>query len=352
MKITRIGVDLGKSFFHVHAVDRKDRLQWQAKLKRDSWLEALCERLVPGGEVGMEACASAHHWGRELQKRGFRVKLIAAQFVKPYVKSNKNDHADAEAICEAMSRPRMRFVAVKTVAQQDRQAAHRIREELVGQRTAKANQIRGLVGEYGVVAPVGIRQLRRAVPRWLEDAENGLTTEFRDLLADLIADLQQLDDRIDGLDLQIAGSVNQDPVARRLLELRGVGPLTASALAGALGDGTAFSKGRDFAASLGLTPRQHSTGGKERLLGISKRGDGYLRKLLVHGARAVVHHSKRRDDDLSLWLNELIARKHPNVVAVALANKTARLAWALVHNELAYDSRLATGKGALVHSSS
>ena len=341
MKITRAGVDIAKSVFQVHGVDCHDKPVWQVKLKRGQWLEALCNRLVPGAEVGMEACASAHHWGRELQKRGFCVKLIAAQFVKPYVKSNKNDRVDAEAICEAMGRPGMRFVAVKSVAQQDTQAAHRIREELVGQRTAKANQIRGLCGEYGIVAPVGIQQLRRALPQWLEDAGNGLTDDFRVLLSDLAADLRHVDDRIGSLDARIAQCVKDDPMARRLLELRGVGPLTASALAGALGDGRAFAKGRDFAASLGLTPRQHSSGGKARLLGISKRGDGYLRKLLVHGARAVLRHVKDRDDALSQWLNTLAARKHVNVATVALANKTARVAWAIVHNDTAYDPMLA-----------
>ena len=343
MKITRAGVDIAKSIFHVYAVDRHDQPQWQGKLKRAQWLDALCQRLAPGAEVGIEACASAHHWGRELQKRGFVVRLIAAQFVKPYVKSNKNDRADAEAICEAMGRPGMRFVAVKSVSQQDTQAAHRIREELVGQRTAKANQIRGLVGEYGLVAPVGIEQLRCAIPEWLEDAENGLTIAFRTLLADLADDLCHLDERIGQLDAHIAKQVKDDPVMNRLMELRGVGPLTASALAGALGDGKAFSKGRDFAASLGLTPRQHSTGGKERLLGISKRGDSYVRKLLVHGARAVLRHAKHRDDALSQWLNAMGARKHANVVIVALANKMARIAWAVVHNDTSYEPSLAAG---------
>lgn len=341
MKITRAGVDIAKSVFHIHAVDRHDRPQWQAKLKRSEWLEALCNRIAPGAEVGMEACASAHHWGRELQKRGFRVKLIAAQFVKPYVKSNKNDRVDAEAICEAMGRPGMRFVAVKSVPQQDRQAAHRVREELIRQRTAKANQIRGLVGEYGLVAPVGIGHLRRALSGWLEDAENGLSDEFRVLLADLAADLRRLDGRIADLDEWIVQCVQKDPIAQRLMKLRGIGPLTASALSGTLGDGRAFSKGRDFAASLGLTPRQHSTGGKDRLLGITKRGDGYLRKLLVHGARAVIRHAKNRDDALSHWIKTLTARKHANVVAVALANKTARLAWAIVHADTSYDPTLA-----------
>lgn len=262
---------------------------------------------------------------------------MAPQFVKPYVKSNKNDRVDAEAICEAMSRPNMRFVALKTVAQQDIQAAHRIREELVGQRTAKANQIRGLVGEYGIIAPVGIQQLRRALPGWLGDAENGLTDSFRTLLNELAEDLRHIDDRTGGLDERITDSVERDPVAKRLMTLRGVGPLTASALSGALGDGKAFRKGRDFAASLGFTPRQHSTGGRDRLLGISKRGDSYLRKLLVHGARAVLRHVDNKDDGLSHWLNGLVARKHVNVATVALANKTARIAWALVHNEKGYD---------------
>lgn len=346
MKLTRAGVDIAKSVFHVHAVDRHDRPGWRAKLRRRVWLDALCERLSPGAEVGIEACASAHHWARELQKRGFQVRLIAAQFVKPYVKSNKNDRADAEAICEAMGRPGMRFVAVKTVAQQDRQAAHRIREGLVRQRTAKANQIRGLVGEYGFVAPKGIAQLRRALPRWLEDAENGLTDEFRVLLADLAENLRRVDDRIATLDGWIVRCVGKDPVAQRLLKVRGVGPLTASALSIALGDGRAFSKGREFAASLGLTPRQHSTGGRERLLGITKRGDGYLRKLLVHGARAVIRHAKHRDDELSSWIRALTARKHVNIAAVALANKTARIAWAIVHGGMDYDPALGAGRQA------
>lgn len=342
MNLSRAGVDIAKSVFHVHAVDRHEQPRWEAKLKRADLLDALSQHLAPGAEVGMEACASAHHWARKLQQRGFRVKLIGAQFVKPYVKSNKNDRVDAEAICEAMGRPGMRFVAVKSIAQQDAQAAHRIREELVGQRTAKANQIRGLVGEYGIVAPVGFQQLRRALPQWLEDAENELTEGFRVLLADLSEDLRYLDERIAKLDESIACDVRNDPVARRLLELRGVGPLTASALAGALGDGKSFRKGRDFAASLGLTPRQHSTGGKNRLLGISKRGDAYLRKLLVHGARAVLRHAKNRDDGLSQWLKALTARKHVNVATVALANKTARAAWAIVRNDMAYDPKLIT----------
>ena len=342
-KITRVGVDIAKSVFHVHGVNRHGQVVWQAKLKRHQWIKALRKRVQAGATIGMEACAGAHHWSRELQSLGYPVKLIAAQFVKPYVKSNKNDQVDAEAICEAMSRPTMRLVAVKSVEQQDTQAMHRIRSELVEQRTAKANQIRGLVGEYGIVAPKGIGQLRRALPEWLEDAQNELSDAFRELLFGLREDLQRLDERVEALNLIIEQTVKNNPVAQRLLVLRGVGPLIASALASTLGDGQAFDKGRDFAVSLGLTPRQHSTGGKERLLGISKRGDPYLRKLLVHGARAVLYHAKNKDDALSQWANRMLARKHVNVVTVALANKTARIAWALVRNESDYDVSLAAG---------
>ena len=276
--------------------------------------------------------------------RGYVVKLMAAKYVKPYVKTNKNDKVDAEAICEAAGRPSMRFVAHKTAVQQDGQATHRIRSELIQQRTAKANQIRGLVGEYGVVAPIGINQLRRAVPCWLEDAENGLSDYFRTLLMELWHDLQGLDERVEQMDSKIAKLAKQDPIAKRLLEIRGVGPLCATALSNALGDGSAFKKGRDFAVSLGLTPKQYSTGGRENLLGISKRGDSYLRSLLIHGARSVVYFAKNRDDSLSQWINSLSDRKHYNVVTIALANKTARIAWALANSDAAYEPSLASGR--------
>jgi len=345
MKIARVGVDIAKNVFHLYAVDSRDRKVWSAKLRRNQWLGTLSLKAEAGVEIGMEACASAHHWARELSARGFVVKLIAAQFVKPYVKSNKNDEIDAQAICEAMSRPTMRFVRPKSIAQQDAQATHRIRTELVGQRTAKANQIRGLVGEYGLVAPVGINQLRRALPCWLEDADNELSGSFRVLLHGLWADLIQLDSRVADLDERIKALLKQDPVATRLSQLRGVGPITATALSVALGDASGFKCGRDFAVSLGLTPKQHSTGGRERLLGISKRGDPYLRTLLVHGARAVVAATKRNRgrDRLSEWVLSLSQRKHANVVNVALANKTARMAWALVRYERGYSPEMLAG---------
>ena len=342
MKIIRVGVDLAKNVFHIHGADGKGKPVWRRRLSRARWLEALLEKVEPGCEVGMEACAGAHHWARELQARGYTVKLIAPQFVKPYVKSNKNDRNDAEAICEAMSRPTMRFVEVKSVEQQDIQAVHRIRSELVGQRTAKANQIRGLVAEYGLVAPRSLSQLRAVLPDWLEDAENGLTERFRRVLAGLWGDLAELDRRVGELDEEIETIAKSDPVAQRLQQLRGVGPVIATALVAAVGSGQQFAKGRDLAVSLGLTPKQHSTGGKDRLLGISKRGDPYLRKLLIHGARSVIHHAKDKDDRLSQWVLSLAARSHINVASVALANKTARIAWAMIRNDTDYQAELAT----------
>jgi transposase len=341
MEIMRVGVDLAKNVFQVHGVDRHEKAVWQHSLKRTRWLAELQRRVPPSAEIGMEACAGAHHWARELEKRGYRVKLIAPQFVKPYVKSNKTDRNDAEAICEAMSRPAMRFVAVKSVEQQDIQAVHRVRSGLVSQRTSKANQIRGLVGEYGLVAPVRLSQLRAAIPDWLEDADNGLTKCFRRLLASLWDDLRFLDDRVAELDQEIRLLAKDSVVAQRLQQLRGVGPITATALVAALGDGKAFGKGRDFAVSLGLTPRQHSSGGKAHMLGISKRGDSYLRQLMVHGARAAVRTAKHHNDALSQWIRQLQKRKHTNVVVIALANKTARMAWALIRHDSDYEPQLA-----------
>lgn len=273
MQITRVGVDLAKNVFQVHGVDSKGRQVWRRQLKRSQWLKVVVERLEPGCAIGMEACSGAHHWARILRSRGFEVKLIAPQFVKPYVKSQKSDATDAEAICEAMSRPGMRFVGVKTIEQQDIQAIHRVRASLIGQRTAQANQIRGLVAEYGLVAPKHLGGLRKAIPDWLEDAENGLTDRFRVLLHGLWEDLLRLDDRIAGLDGEIEILAETNPAARRLKQLQGVGPLIATALVARFGDGRHFDRGRQAAASIGLTPRHHGTGGRNRLMGITKQGD-------------------------------------------------------------------------------
>jgi transposase len=341
MKIIRVGVDLAKNVFQAHGVDRNEKPVWKRKLKREEWLKVLQEKVEPGCEIGMEACGAAHHWARKLQALGYRVKLIAPQFVKPYVKSNKNDANDAEAICEAMSRPNMRFVTIKTVEQQDVQAVHRIRAELMGQRNAKANQIRGLVSEYGLVAPKQISHLRAAIPCWLEDAENGLTSLFRKMLNGMWADFLLLDQRVKELDQEIVMIAAADPVAQRLQQLRGVGPMVATALLATVGDASQFTKGRHMAASLGLTPKQNSSGGKEMLLGISKHGDAYVRSLLIHGARSMINASKGKDDRLSQWVTRIATTRHPNIAAVAMANKTARIAWAMIRKGSDYQPELA-----------
>ncbi|WP_130619023.1 IS110 family transposase [Dyella amyloliquefaciens] len=341
MKLTRIGIDIAKQVFQLHGTDRSERTVWRRRLPRDRWLQVLQEVAEPGCEVGIEACGGAHHWARQLQALGYRVKLIAPQFVKPYVKSNKNDANDAEAICEAMSRPSMRFVTVKTTRQQDIQAVHRVRSGLMEQRTAKGNQIRGLAAEYGLVAPLELSSLRRAIPAWLEDADNGLSACFRKILDGLWRDLRALDERLAEVDHDIALIAQHDPDAQRLQCLRGVGPMVATALIAAVGDAKQFTNGRQMAASLGLTPRQHSSGGKERLLGISKRGDAYVRGLLVHGARSALRTAPSKDDRLSQWVVRLAQRAHPNVACVALANKTARLAWALLRHQRDYQPALA-----------
>ena len=285
----------------------------------------------------MEACGGAHHWARVLQSKGYRVKLIAPQFVKPYVKTNKTDANDAEAICEAMSRPSMRFVAVKSVEQQDLQAVHRVRSSLIRERTAKANQLRGLVYEYGLVAPREIKSLRRAVPQWLEDAENGLTPRFRALLSGLYGDLRLLDERVRELDREVASITREHEPVRRLMQIRGVGPLIASALYSLVGDARQYRNGRELAVALGLTPRQHSSGGKEKLLGISKRGDKYVRTLLIHGARSALRTAPGRTDRISRWALALAERSHANVAVTALANKTARVAWAMLRHGTNYE---------------
>ncbi len=337
MKLSRVGVDLAKNVYQLHGVDRSGKTVWKRRLKRHQWFKVLLDKAGPGCAIGMEACAGAHHWARLLQSRGYTVKLIPPQFVKPYVKSNKNDAKDAEAICEAMSRPNMRFVTVKSVEQQDIQATHRIRAELITQRTAKANQIRGLVAEYGLVAPKHLRSLRAAIPCWLEDAENGLTGDFRSLLQGVWEDLRALDDRVGEMDQLIKRLAANNEDCVRLQQLRGVGPMISTAMVATVGDARQYHQGRQMAAAIGITPRQHSSGGKERMLGISKRGDVYLRTLMIHGARAVVTRAKHRDDRLSRWVTNIATRRHPNVAAVALANKTARMAWAMLRNETDYD---------------
>lgn len=333
MNVTTLGIDLAKNVFQLHGVNRHGKAVLTKRVTRAKLAETVAN--LPPCLIGLEACASSHYWARELEKFGHTVKLIAPQFVKPYVKSNKNDARDAEAIGEAVARPNMRFVPVKTVDQQDIQAIHRIRERRVKERTALLNQIRGLLAEHGVVIPLKRNAVSQALPRILEDADNGLTALAREFVADLYEELRMLGISVDKYDAKIERLFRENPVCQRLAKVEGVGPVTATALVAA-GDARAFQNGRQMAAWLGLVPRQYSSGGKPTLLGISKRGDTYLRTLLIHGARAAVVAAKRKSDARSRWINTLAARRGANIAAVALANKNARILWALIARGEAY----------------
>jgi transposase len=334
MKITTAGIDLAKTVFQVHGVDEHGKTSLKKQFKRAQMLPYFAN--LPPCLIGMEACGSAHYWARKLSRLGHTVKLMAPQFVKPYVKTNKHDAADAEAICEAVSRPTMRFVPIKTGEQQAVLSIHRAREGFVKARTAQANQIRGLLAEYGIVIPLGISHVARHLQDSLEDAENELPGVFRELLQRLGDHLKELDRQVAELDAQIQRWHRANAASRRLAAIPGIGPITASALIASVGDAKSFENGRQLAAWLGLVPRQHSSGGKQNLLGISKRGDSYLRKLLVHGARAVIRVAERQADPGDHWLSGLIGRRNKNVATVALANKNARTAWALLAHDREY----------------
>jgi transposase len=334
MKITTIGIDLAKSIFQVQGVDERGKAVLKKALKRVQVLPFFAN--LKSCLIGMEACGSAHYWARKLQELGHTVKLMAPQFVKPYVKTNKHDAADAEAICEAVARPTMRFVPIKNEEQQAILAVHRARQGFVKARTAQANQIRGLLAEYGIAIPQGISHLATHLPDILEDGENGLPGVFRQLIDRLGLHLKELDRQVHELEEQIQAWHRANEASRKLADIPGIGPITASALVASIGDAGNFDDGRQLAAWLGLVPRQHSSGGKQTLLGISKRGDTYLRTLLIHGARAVIRVAERKVNHAGSWLAGVMGRRNKNVAAVALANKNARIVWALLAHDREY----------------
>ncbi|EJE3221913.1 IS110 family transposase [Salmonella enterica] len=339
MKITTIGIDLAKNVFQVHGVDSQGKTVLKKQLQRSKMLTFFVN--LPPCRIGMEACGGSHYWARKLRGFGHEVKLMAPQFVKPYVKTNKNDAADAEAICEAVMRPNMRFVPVKTEEQQSILSVHRAREGFVKARTAQANAIRGLLSEFGIVIAQGIRQITVRLPEILEDGGNGLPATFRQLLLRLGEHLKELDRQVTELEKEIQCWHRENAASQRLSGIPGIGPITASALVASIGDAKNFSSGRQLAAWLGVVPRQHSSGSKLALMGISKRGDNYLRALLIHGARAVVRYVKEKRGRTENWLNELLSRRNTNVAVVALANKNVRIVWAL----LAHDREFETDYG-------
>jgi transposase len=332
--VATIGVDLAKNIFQIYGTDCKGRRVLEKRVKRDNLLNFFVN-LKPC-IVGMEACGGSHHWARELEKLGHTAKQMPPQYVKPYVKTNKNDRNDAEAICEAVTRPNMHFVPTKSVEQQDIQALHRCRERQVKNRTALSNQARALLLEIGIAVPKGFRYLRTVLPELVGDTENILTPRLRELLADMYSEFVDVEARIKHYDKELEVLCQESEACGRLRKMPGFGPLSATAFVAAIGDATVFRNGRQVAAWLGLVPRQHSSGNKQWLGGISKRGNTYLRTLLIHGGRAFLRHCGKRADKRSQWLAALMERRGNARASVAWANKMARIGWALLVNDDEY----------------
>jgi len=333
MKVTTFGLDLAKNVFQLHWVEPQTGEVKRRALKRDQMIKFFAQRSA--SVVAMEACGSAHYWARKLIELGHEARLIAPQFVRPFVRSNKTDAADAQAIWEAAQRPERRFVAVKSVHQQAVLMLHRVREQRVKMRTMQINQLRGLLYEFGVILPAGRHKAMTQVAQALAQLEDTLPAMALEVLREQCASIEALSAQIDEIERKLAAWRKEDEAAKRLMQVPGVGLLTATAAVATVGDAKVFSSGREFAAFLGLVPRQSGTGGRVKLLGISKRGDGYLRRLLIHGARAVITHAKARDP----WVEALLARRPLNAVVVALANKMARTIWALLAHGRYYEPR-------------
>ena len=334
MHVTTIGVDLAKNVFQIHGVDQCGKPVLKKRLSRTGFVQFMAK--LPPCLVGMEVCGGANHWSRTLDGLGHTVKLMSPQFVKPYVKTNKNDCNDAEAICEAVQRPTMRFVAPKTLAQQDLQNLHRVRQRWIATRTALVNQTRGLLAEYGLVLPRQVAAIRQHLPQLLDDPASLLTPLSRTTFRGLYEELVGLDERIRMIDRQLQTlGMGQEP-CRRLMQIEGIGPVIATAMIAAVTDPTTFKNGRQLAAWLGLVTRQYSSGHTQRLLGISKRGDRYLRTLLIHGARSVVTRAGTKTDARSQWIQAKRQQRGMNRACVALANKNARIIWALLSKGESY----------------
>jgi transposase len=335
MAIVILGIDLGKNLCSVVGLDEGGAVVLRRTMRRQTVLN-FASRL-PACVVAMEACCGAHHLGRLLVAQGHTVKLMSPEYVRPYVKAHKNDDRDAEGIAEAASRPTMRFVELKSQEQLDIQTLHRVRSRLVAARRTLLNQLRAILFERGHAFPPGRRKLELAIDAILADPDYPLGPRIRQLVAETRAEWQALDRRIETLNGEFVALAKADEATRRLVSIPGVGVLNATALVAAIGDGAAFRRGRDLGAWLGLVPRQNSTGGKAKLLGISKRGNTYLRTLFIHGARAAMPSLSKSQSPLGEWLRGMLARTHRNVVLVALANKLARIAWATLRRERSFD---------------
>lgn len=334
--VTLLGIDLAKDVFQLHGIDSAGKVVLKSRLSRKKLVEQIC-KLHPC-TIAMEACSGSSYWARKFSTFGHIVKLISPQYVKPFVKTNKNDRNDAEAICEAASRPSMRFVTSKNIAQQDVQALHRMRSRCIDERTALVNQMRGLLREYGITIAQGIGNLRSRLPEILEDASNELSMIMRRNMSELLAELRLKDERVKKYEREIKSLMSNNKAFARIEKIPGIGLLTASAIIAYIGnEASGFDNGRHLSAYFGLVPRQKSSGNKERLLGISRRGDTYIRELLIHGARAVIKNCTNKEDKRSRWIKSLKARNGYNKTAVAVANKNTRIVWALLSKGIKYD---------------
>lgn len=335
MQIATIGIDIAKHVFQVHGVSESGEVVLQRRLRRAELLRFFGQ-LHPC-LVGMEACGTSHHWARELQALGHRVKLMPPTYVKAYIRRNKNDVADAEAICEAVTRPTMRFVPIKSTEQQGILVTHRVRSVLVRQRTMLANALRGHMAEFGIIVRQGLKAVGE-LAGMIEDPQSSVPAIARDALRLLVIQLKEVDQRIRAVESQLMAWHRADETSQRLASIPGVGPVTASAIAATVGDADQFKSGREFAAWLGLTPRQKASGSKNVLSGISKRGDKYIRRLLISGAMAIIRYSRTTPTPERAWVNALLQRRPAKVVAAALANKTARIIWALMTRKALYQA--------------
>lgn len=338
-EVTTIGLDIAKSVFHAHGADERGAMLFSRRLTRGKLLEFFAGQ--PRCIVALEACGGAHHWARQLQEMGFTVRLIPPAYVKPFVKRNKNDAVDAEAICEAAQRPNMRFVAIKSEQQQASGLVFRTRDLLVRQRTQLINAIRGHLTEYGWVAPKGPSHVTMLGDLLDDEIGSSLPDAARPMFRTMLDLLDELNDRIADLDKEISRRAREDAVARRLMTIPGVGPITATAIAALAPPAETFAKGRDFAAWLGLAPRQLSTGGKQKLGSITKMGERTLRRLLIIGSSAVVLQASKRGAPAGSWLEQMLSRKPRMLVTVALANKTARIIWAVLTKNEDYKAPVA-----------
>jgi len=334
MKVTLVGIDLAKSIFQVCGVNQAGKSVFNRQVRRARLMELLLQ--YPEASVAMEACSGSNYWGRELQQRGFRVRLIPPQHVKPFVKGNKNDRNDAFAITEAARRPDLKCVEPRTLAQTDLIQVHRALERMIGQRTALINQIRGFLNEYGIVVGRGKEQLLAAMPDLLEDAGNGLTAASRVLFHELHAQWQQANAAIKDLERGLRRQAVSHTATQRLMQVKGVAEKISTAIVAHAGHGHGYKNGRHFAANLGLVPRERSSGGVQKLGGITKRGNRYLRRLLIQGAWSVVRYADRNDDRLSRWARQLAARRGKHKAVVAVANKMARIMWSMLYHQTEY----------------